>query len=39
VRLVNSPEQMVILVCGGLGNLHALAMHGFGPTQAVTRAF
>jgi hypothetical protein len=27
------------MVCGGLGNLHALALHSFGPTRAVTRAF
>jgi hypothetical protein len=28
-----------VMVCGGLGNLHALALHSFGPTRAVTRAF
>ncbi len=39
VPLVKSPERIVVLVCGGLGNLHALAMHSFGPTQAVTRPF
>jgi hypothetical protein len=39
VHLVESPEHMLVMVCGGLGNLHALAMHSFGPTQAVTRAF
>ena len=39
VHLVQSPEQMIVMVCGGLGNLHALAMHSFGPTRAVTRAF
>jgi len=27
------------MVCGGLGNLHALALHSFGPTKAVTRPF
>ena len=30
---------MLVLVNGGLGNLHALALHSFGPTRAVTRAF
>jgi hypothetical protein len=39
VRLVESPDHMIVLVCGGLGNLHALAMHSFGPTRAVTRTF
>ena len=39
VHLVESPEHMLVMVCGGLGNLHALALHSFGPTRAVTRAF
>jgi hypothetical protein len=39
VRLVQSPEHMLVIVNGGLGNLHALALHSFGPTQAVTRSF
>jgi hypothetical protein len=39
VHLVESPEHMLVIVNGGLGNLHALALHSFGPTQAVTRAF
>ena len=39
VPLVESPEHMIVFVCGGLGNLHALALHSFGPTRAVTRAF
>ena len=39
VHLVESPGHMLIMVCGGLGNLHALALHSFGPTRAVTRAF
>ena len=39
VHLVASPEHMLVMVCGGLGNLHALALHSFGPTRAVTRAF
>jgi hypothetical protein len=39
VRLVASPEHMLVIVNGGLGNLHGLAMHSFGPTRAVTRTF
>ena len=39
VPVVDSPDQLLVLVCGGLGNLHALALHSFGPTRAVTRAF
>jgi hypothetical protein len=39
VHLVESPEHMIVMVCGGLGNLHALALHSFGPTRAVTRRF
>jgi hypothetical protein len=39
VHLVAGPEHMLVMVCGGLGNLHALALHSFGPTRAVTRAF
>lgn len=37
VHLVESPAHMLVIVNGGLGNLHALAMHSFGPTRAVTR--
>lgn len=39
VHLVESPQHMIVMVCGGLGNLHALALHSFGPTRAVTRSF
>ncbi len=39
VAVVESPEHLLVMVAGGLGNLHALACHSFGPTQAVTRAF
>jgi hypothetical protein len=39
VHLVAGPEHMLVMVCGGLGNLHALALHSFGPTRAVTRPF
>ena len=30
---------LLVMVCGGLGSLHAMAMHSFGPTRAATRAF
>ena len=39
VHLVPAPDDVLVLVCGGLGNLHALALHNFGPTYAVTRPF
>jgi hypothetical protein len=39
VPLVSRPQQMMVMVCGGLGNLHALALHTFGPTKSVTRPF
>lgn len=39
VSLLATPEQMMVIVCGGLANLHALAIHSFGPTKAVTRSF
>jgi hypothetical protein len=39
VHLVESPAHMLVVVNGGLGNLHALALHSFGPTRAVTRRF
>lgn len=37
-HLVQQPEDVLVMVCGGLGNLHAMALHNFGPTRAVTRA-
>ncbi|MEY2452520.1 MAG: hypothetical protein QOD92_2094 [Acidimicrobiaceae bacterium] len=39
VHVVDTPAQLLVMVCGGLGNLHALALHSFGPTRAITRAF
>jgi len=39
VHLVESPEHLLVMVCGGLGSLHAMALHSFGPTRAVTRSF
>ena len=37
-HLVERPEEILVMVCGGLGNLHAMGLHNFGPTRAVTRA-
>jgi hypothetical protein len=37
VHLVESPDHLLVMVCGGLGSLHALALHSFGPSRAVTR--
>jgi hypothetical protein len=39
VHLVESPHHMLVMVNGGLGNLHAMALHSFGPTRAVTKGF
>ena len=39
VPLVERPEDVLVIVCGGLGSLHALGLHSFGPTRAVTRPF
>lgn len=36
--LVESPEDIHIFVCGGLGSLHATMLPGFSNSQAVTRA-
>jgi len=38
-HLVERPEQLLVMVCGGLGNLHAMGLHNFGPTRAVTKGF
>jgi hypothetical protein len=38
-HLVERPEEILVMVCGGLGNLHAFGLHNFGPTRAVTRGF
>ena len=37
-HLVERPKELLVMVCGGLGNLHAMGLHNFGPTRAVTRA-
>lgn len=39
VPLISSPENMLIMVCGGLANLHAMALHSWAVTRSVTRAF
>ena len=39
VSLVETPRNLLVIVNGGLSNLHALAMHSFGPTKSITRAF
>ena len=39
VHLVAAPADLLVIVCGGLGSLHALALHSFGPTRSVTRPF
>ena len=36
VHLVTSPEELIVFVCGGLGSLHAMMLHGFGHNLAVT---
>ena len=33
VRLVDRPDQIVPVVCGGLGSLHAVALPSFGESQ------
>ena len=38
-HLVERPDELIVMVCGGLGNLHALGLHNFGPTRAVTKPF
>jgi hypothetical protein len=36
--LVDTPEEIHVFVCGGLGSLHAMMLPGFSNSQAVTRA-
>ena len=33
VHLVGRPDQIVPIVCGGLGSLHAIALPSFGESQ------
>jgi hypothetical protein len=37
VHVAQSPEDIIVMVCGGLGNLHATTMHSWGDTRTVTR--
>ena len=37
VPLVPTPDQILLTVCGGMGGLHAAALHGWGETRAATR--
>jgi hypothetical protein len=37
VHLVADPSQILVVVAGGLGALHAAALHSWGSTLAVTR--
>jgi hypothetical protein len=39
VHLVEKPEKILVIVCGGLGNLHAQSCSSFSTTRAVTRTF
>lgn len=36
VRLMDSPDELHIVVCGGLGNLHGMMLPGFSHSEAVT---
>ena len=38
VHLVARPEQIVPMVCGGLGSLHAIALPSFGESQMQSHA-
>lgn len=38
VRVVGHPEDLQVVVCGGDGAVHAMALPGYGPSRAVTRA-
>jgi hypothetical protein len=37
VRLMDSPDDLHVFVCGGLGNLHAAMLPGYSHSIAVTR--
>jgi hypothetical protein len=38
VALVRRPDQIVPIVCGGLGSLHAIALPSFGESQMQSAA-
>ena len=37
VHLVIDPSKVLVTVAGGMGGLHAAALHSWGSTQAITR--
>jgi hypothetical protein len=37
VHLVHDPSQILVVVAGGMGALHACALHSWGSTLAITR--
>ncbi|HUA31463.1 MAG TPA: hypothetical protein VMC03_21455 [Streptosporangiaceae bacterium] len=36
VHIAQSPQDVIVTVCGGMGNLHALSMPSWGDTKSVT---
>ncbi len=38
VHLFERPDQLVPMVCGGLGSLHAIGLPSFGESQMQTKA-
>jgi hypothetical protein len=38
VHVAQSPQDVIVAVCGGMGNLHALSMPSWGDTKSVTAA-
>lgn len=36
VHMVASPDDLLVFVCGGLGSLHSIMLHGFSHSLAVT---
>jgi len=36
VHIAQSPQDVLVTVCGGMGNLHALSMPSWGDTKSVT---
>jgi hypothetical protein len=37
--IAQSPDDILVTVCGGMGNLHALSMPSWGDTKSVTAGF
>jgi hypothetical protein len=38
IYLTPEPKDVILLVCGGIGGLHAMAVHSFGSSLSQTRA-